>query len=109
MKAQLTLADVVIEELLPEVVAVGEAPPGTAVAPVAVGETVGALLTLIMSHKRESSSTCMINPSGFLITKLPRYVPAVLGATRSTEISAVSPGFVTGRGTEAGALIAFSE
>jgi hypothetical protein len=51
----------------------------------------------------------MINPSGFLTTKLPRYVPATLGATRSTETSAVSPGFVTGSGTEAGALMAFSE
>ena len=83
----------------PLVVAVGTPPVGA----------VGAAPTLMINHNRESLSTCMINPAGFLTTKLPRYVPATLGATRSTDISAFSPGFVTGKGTEAGALMAFSE
>ena len=39
---------------------------------VAVAVAADALATLIMTHKRESSSTYMISPASFLITMLPR-------------------------------------
>ena len=93
---------------VPDVVAVAEPLPELETT-VPVGVLVTEPVTLMISQSRESSSTCMINPSGFSMTKLPQYVPATLGAIRSTETSAVSPGFVTGNGTEAGALMAFSE
>ena len=56
---------------------------------VAVDVTAVVTVTLMITHKRESSPTFMINPAGFLMTKLPRWLPVVLGATKSTEISAV--------------------
>ena len=88
-------------------------PAGVAVNPngVALTAMVGALVlvTLMMTQRRESSATFMINPCGFSITKLPRYVPVVLGATRSTEMSSVWPGKVRPKGTESGAPILSSE
>src|SRR5512133_2149401 len=81
-------------------------PVAAPAAAVAVGAS---SVTLMMSHSLESLLTCMINPAGFLITKCPRYAPGLLGATRSTDISAVWPGLVTGSGTEAGAAMRCSE
>ena len=60
-------------------------PVGAPATAVAVG---AASVTLMISHRRESSLTFMINPAGFFITKFARRVPGALGATRSTEMSA---------------------
>ena len=72
----------------PAAVAVLPAGFDSAVA-VAVAVIAVVTVTLIITHKRESSPTFMIKPAGFLMTKLPRWLPVVLGATKSTEISAV--------------------
>ena len=56
---------------------------------VPVGVMAVVTLTLMITHKRESSPIFMIKPAGFLMTKLPRCFPVVLGAVKSTEISAV--------------------
>src|SRR5262245_60340689 len=84
---------------------------GVAAAGSEVGAAVAAdvILTLMMSHKRESSFTFMINPAGFLMTKLALWTPMLLGAVSSTEMSAVCPGYVRGNVTNAGAFMASSE
>ncbi len=74
---------------LPAAVAPGAAVPGVVGGGVGVA---GSAVTLMISHKRESSLTCMIRPAGFLMTKLPRRVPVAVGATRSMDMSAVWPG-----------------
>jgi hypothetical protein len=39
---------------------------------VMVGVEVTVFVTLMITHRRESLSICMIKPAGFLMTKLPR-------------------------------------
>lgn len=39
---------------------------------VIVGVEVTVFVTLMINHRRESLSICMIKPAGFLMTKLPR-------------------------------------